>query len=227
MQTLLIVILIILALQSFLVVALLRSHADILKRLHDLENFGEPKHESSQDLEGPVSDITGVSPEEKVVSIAINSFKQVVLLCFLSSGCHTCKFFWNDLSDEIMSDLKVTPLIVTKGPNREDSKLIKALYNSKVRCVMSDDTWSAFKVPTTPYFVLLDITGRKIGEGTAVNIDSLKSFVSQSLRDRRQEKIMQNLNRSAMKDREDLVDQTLRDAGIFKGHPSLSGDKDA
>lgn len=111
---------------AVLVAGLLRSHADILKALHDLgvgvgEPTDEPDHDRRSDVGragapitrpvpvtmGPplpaerdsssVPTIAGVTPAGDALAVAPAGSDRLTLLAFLSSGCRSCAGFWKDL----------------------------------------------------------------------------------------------------------------------------------
>jgi hypothetical protein len=109
---------------AVLVAGLLRSHADILKALHDLGvGVGEPgtAHDhahgpsggTGSDGSGPVRvpltigpplpgersptsapTVVGVTPRGDALAVAVTGGDGLTLLAFLSSGCATCAGFW-------------------------------------------------------------------------------------------------------------------------------------
>jgi hypothetical protein len=115
---------VIVLLLGVLVAGLLRSHADILKALHDLgAGVGDPVRPagdpSGDDVSSPASEdgslrpllmgpplpgernatsaptIAGVSPIGDAVAVAPATGDALTLLAFLSSGCGTCGAFWS------------------------------------------------------------------------------------------------------------------------------------
>ena len=124
MIALAIVLSIVVLLLSVLVAGLLRSHADILKALHDLgAGVGEPTGSDPHDQssaraagpQGPISvpltmgpplpgerssisapTIAGVTPSGDALAVAPSGSDQLTLLAFLSSGCASCAGFWKD-----------------------------------------------------------------------------------------------------------------------------------
>src|SRR5205807_2121455 len=80
---------------GLLVAGLLRSHAEILRALHDLgvgvgDEGGEvgvatPVTRGAADADG--HDVVGVSPDEQTVTVGVVGARQPTLLAFLSSGC--------------------------------------------------------------------------------------------------------------------------------------------
>lgn len=114
-----------LAALALLVVGLLRSHAEILKRLHDLGAGVEPGAESRPDalsrpassprpgspgypvmpqVPGPpdreefvrAADVVGLGARgQETVSVRITGVEHDTIVAFLSSGCLTCQRFWD------------------------------------------------------------------------------------------------------------------------------------
>ncbi len=109
-----------------LVAGLLRSHADILKALHDLgagvgdpsaSPVGEHGHQSGVDhaaravavpfTMGPAlpgerdsasaPTISGVTPDGDALAMTLTGHDTLTLVAFLSSGCTTCAAFWEAL----------------------------------------------------------------------------------------------------------------------------------
>src|ERR1700723_2124129 len=144
MLAVVIVLIVVVALLATLTTGLLRSHADIIKALHDLGvGVGDPSAEGLA-LRTPVDvpvdlrarmgpplpsgrssasapDLSGVDPfgDPLVVSMAASD---LTLVAFLSSGCSTCGMFWSALGDP--RQLALLPpglrtVIVTRGPEME------------------------------------------------------------------------------------------------------------
>src|ERR1700755_3213847 len=95
---------VVLALLGLLVAGLLRSHAEILRALHQLgvnldparddagltTTVGAPVVRSAEVPKRPsrsAVDVVGTTPDHDAVSIAIVGAKHLTLLAFLSSGC--------------------------------------------------------------------------------------------------------------------------------------------
>ena len=74
-------------------------------------------------------------------------------------------------------------VIVTKGPESESPSRVRELAPSRVPLLMSDEVWQVFKVPMTPYFMLVDGTGMVIGEGAAASWKHLLGLLRQSAED--------------------------------------------
>jgi hypothetical protein len=123
MLTLVILEAVVLALLGVLVVGLLRSHAEILRRLHELgAGVYEPDGQEAGADEGVTSavtlsdrppirtrdgvaeprvaatssghDVAGVTPGGNAKAVGVVGAEHSTLLAFLSSGCGTCGDFW-------------------------------------------------------------------------------------------------------------------------------------
>jgi hypothetical protein len=169
-----------------LVAGLLRSHADILKALHDLGvGVGEPTDERDNDRRsdvgragaaarpapvtmGPplpaerdsssVPTIAGVTPAGDALAVAPARSDRLTLLAFLSSGCASCAGFWKDLGapEDLGLPSGTRLVVVTKGPDREIPAEVAAIAPPGLSVVMSSDAWSDYEVPGAPFFVLVD-----------------------------------------------------------------------
>jgi hypothetical protein len=190
---------------AVLVAGLLRSHADILRSLHDLgAGVGDPTGASLHDhgaqtqaqpvpvplhmgppLPGErnassAPDLVGVSPEGDAVAIGVTGVDRLTLLAFLSSGCVTCADFWASLQDPVSSgfpaDLRV--VAVTKGPEFEIPSEVARRAGGRIVVVMSTESWGDYEVPGSPFFVLIDgRAGRRVGEGVANRADQIADMV--------------------------------------------------
>ncbi|HVR77969.1 MAG TPA: hypothetical protein VMS99_06200 [Acidimicrobiia bacterium] len=203
-----------------LVAGLLKSHAEILRRLDrlgatagDEEPTGQPR--TSGLGRAPSNDISGVDPNGSPVSVSLERRSGETLLAFLSTGCASCQVFWEEFASR--SDLPARPIIVTKGPAAESPAKVGQLAPSQVRVVMSDDAWDAFRVPLTPYFMLVDGDGNIIGEGSATNTDRLLGLFRESALDT-------NPERMNTRNRERFTDERLSRSGVEPGDPSLYED---
>ena len=218
---------------GILVAGLLRSHADILRSLHDLGvGVGDPATEAPS-AGGPVTmsppsghptfdaapapDIAGLTPTGDARSVAVTNGDRRTLLAFLSSGCATCAGFWRDLQTSGRPELKgARVVIVTKGPDMEVSSEVRTLTTGNVPVVMSTEAWTDYQVPASPFFVLVDgATRRRIGHGVAANAAQLADLVKRAGQDTAQNA---HLNGPA---REAANDAVLMAAGIPPGHQSL------
>ena len=190
-----------------LVVGLLRSHADILRALHDLgAGVGDPasapaRGSTAAGVPVPITmgptlpaqrssssahDVTGVSPGGDAVAVAVVGVAHRTLLAFLSSGCTTCQHFWRALAEggarTLGADVRL--VVVTKGADLEIPSEVAAKGCTGVPVVMSSEAWSDYEVPGSPFFVLVDgPAGRRIGEGVANHLDQVADLVRRAMGD--------------------------------------------
>jgi len=177
---------IVLALLGVLVVGLLRSHAEILRRLHDLgagvfddeedtaaqgvtstvemserpsirTREGVPEPRTSAVTEG--HDVSGVTPSGNAKAIGVVGAEHSTLLAFLSSGCGTCGDFWRAFSvgeADSLPGRDTRLVVVTKGPDEESVSAVRELAAGATVTVMSSDAFEDYGVPVSPYFILVD-----------------------------------------------------------------------
>jgi hypothetical protein len=217
---------------GILVTGLLRSHADILRSLHELGvgvgdpvagmrgdavpvDMGRPaRHEGS----AAAPDIAGLTPSGDARAVAITNSDRRTLLAFLSSGCATCAGFWRDIQAPGRLELgEVRIVIVTKSPDMEISAEVRSLSTGRVPVVMSTEAWTDYQVPASPFFVLVDgTTGQRIGHGVAANAAQLTDLVKRAGQD-----ISAHDTHLDGPAREAANDALLVSAGITPGHHSL------
>jgi hypothetical protein len=237
---------VVIALLALLVAGLLRSHAEILRALHDLgvdldpataagagTRVGSPTVRSRSVPSRPQRqgvDIGGETPDHDAVSIAIVGAKHLTLLAFLTSSCSTCLEFWDAFAagePDVPGDARL--VLVTKGSDAESPGSVRKLAPGiTVPLVMSSDAWDAYDVPVAPFFVLIDgVSGTVLGEGAASNWTQVMSMLQQSLEDaglvdgkgRRKAGSSVKFRSDAV--REERADRDLMAAGIRPGDPSL------
>jgi hypothetical protein len=207
-----------------LVVGLLRSHAEVLRKLHQLGAGLDPDATPggvTTPLPAPVRrsaatgfDVAGATPADEAVRIGVVGARQSTVLAFLSSGCLTCGSFWDTFAgpDRLGVPGGARLVVVTKGPEIESPSRIRELAPRAFPVVMSTEAWQEYQVPHTPYFVYVDgPTGRIIGEGSAQTWDQVVSLWSQALAD----------DASLAAGGEARADRELLEAGIHPGHESL------
>lgn len=223
---------------SFLVAGLLRSHATILRRLHELgagvegpvargpveptESAPTPVNELPQPpavAEGrPAADVVGVGPRGQAQAIRVAGTSHDTVLAFLSSGCATCHAYWPELGDtELPGDTRL--VVVTKGEDAESPVAIRDVAPGGVTVVMSSDAWRDYEVPGSPYVVHVDgPSGRVRGEGTGPSWTQVRRMLLQGADD-----LAAKRTGKAAADarREREADEVLLSAGIEPGDPSL------
>jgi len=188
---------------GLLVAGLLRSHAEILRQLHALGVGREAPAPAASGLGTPAPRLDGVAPDGEAVSIALDRPGERTLLLFLSSGCGTCAGWWDALRTGAHRDQPWRTVAVARGADEESPSLLQGLAPPDVAVVMSSAAWESFRVPGSPYAVMVDgASGRVTGEGVARSWAQLASLVGASVGDLG-------------------ADAALFAAGIGPGHPSL------
>ena len=232
------------ALLSVLVVGLLRSHAEILRELHALrEGDPGPVGEHRRGVRPGVAlprgsgsvatgaDLVGIDPAGDAVKVTVSGTDQATLLLFLTSGCLTCRVFWDVLADPATMGLRpsIRAVAVTKGPDEESLTSLAALAGPHVTTVLTSEAWDAYGVPVAPYAILVDPSGRVIGEGAAATWTQLRELMHQALDDaavgndeelRRRVEALRRRG-GATGDRDAQTDAILLAAGIGPDDPSL------
>jgi len=192
----------VLALLSVVVVALLRSHAEILRRLPEPEaDIAERSHEEPIVLsDGPrlpahlpsprrrateAHDISGTTPDGDavVVSMAVGSN---TVLAFLSTGCLTCRTLWDGLQPAVRTPLpgEARVVVVVKDPAFESPSKLRELAPPDVPVVQSSRAWEDFGIDMSPYFCFVDgATGEVRSEGAAMTWEQVASLLRDALLD--------------------------------------------
>lgn len=213
-----------------LVAGLLRSHAEILKALHELG----AGLELDRAVDGPVPlPLGGVVPPRAADSSVPDSLAPdslagstldgeavayslrggATLLAFLSSGCTTCQAFWSAFAagpPEVPAAARL--LIVVRDLDEESESALRDRRPAQVPVVVSTLGWDALGVPGSPYFMLIR-DGRVVGEGSGSSWPQVATLLSQASTD------AQLRGNGAVRESRD--DSLLRAAGIEPGHPSL------
>ena len=238
---------VVVAVLALLVVGLLRSHAEILRALHELgigedgtaahRHGGTPSFQVRPGVSLPrgegasddVDDLVGVDPWGDPTSIAVAGASHRTLLVFLSSGCLTCQGFWEAFADPSTLGLRadVRPVIVVKDAAQESIGRVQELAPAAVPVVSTSAAWEAYAIPVAPYFVLVDgPTERVLGEGAAATWDQVRNLLDQALDDLAAVETTpwQRGKRASAVRLDELAEAELRRAGITPGHPSLYGD---
>ncbi len=182
---------VVVAVLALLVAGLLRSHAVMLRRLHEAgvpELDGQdrslplvpPDQQTPRPNDAPAGrtpgDLTGVTPGGDPVVIAVAGRRHDTSLLFLSSDCLTCQPFWEAVGDGRAATLATSAhrlVVVTRGPESELAATIDQ-RPADVPVIMSSTAWEAYEVPGSPYFVHVDgPTGRVRGEGTSASWEAM------------------------------------------------------
>ncbi|CAN5911345.1 hypothetical protein BH23ACT2_BH23ACT2_25910 [soil metagenome] len=239
------------AVLALLVVGLLRSHAEILKRLHELgagvdssavpTSPGDgprpgrdfqvmPQMPSPPDREafGGVADLAGLGPGAgEALTVRITGVEHDTIVAFLSSGCLTCQKFWDAFRKPRKLGLPsgTRLVVVTKGPDAESPSAVAELAPPSIPTVMSSEAFTDYDVPGSPYFVQVHgPTGKVRGEGTGPDWDQVSSLLRQAGGDAELTDALagsQVAKPDADADRESRIDRELYSAGVAPGDVSL------
>lgn len=174
------------AVLALLVVGLLRSHATILRALHDAgidldpdadphqqpPADGEPRIRTRAGVPGPAgasgrraTDLVGVTAAGGTRTVSVTA-GQPTLLAFLTTGCSTCAGFWQAFA-EVGADgtdpgarlglpAGLRIVVVTKGPELESPAEVASLAPAGVLTLQSSQAWEDYRIPVAPYFALVD-----------------------------------------------------------------------
>jgi hypothetical protein len=231
---------VVVALLALLVVGLLRSHAAILRQLHeaglgldDLEPasgsgvgsvpLAPPEVRTRPGVPQPGSgargavDVVGTSVRGSTVSVSASAGP--TLLAFLTTGCTTCQGFWRDLAGGADLPAGMRLAIVTKGDEAEDGRAVAALAPAGVTTLRSSAAWADYAVPASPYFVLVD-GGQVIGEGAALTWQQVRDLLERAAPQLRS-KPAGDRRRWGHLGRLQDTDAELLAAGLRPGDPSL------
>lgn len=229
MTALVVALTVVVALLAILVVGMLRSHAEILRKLHDIgagdrsdtpfkvaEGVTEPRVTGSAAF-----DIVGTTPTGGATAIRVKTKGAATLLAFMSTSCSTCENFWPRFQDrtslESLGSIRL--VIVTKGAADEMPAEVARLGPEGIPLAMSSQAWLDYQVPGSPYFVMVDgTTGLVSGEGSAGDWDKLLDLMGIAEGDT---PVHEHGQSDA--DRAERIDQELADAGILPGDPQLYG----
>ena len=224
---------VVLVLLAVLVAGLLRSHAEILRRLHTLGAGFETDVSDAAPVAlrprgdvprtaglGPAHDLAGAGLRDDAMHVPIVDVGHRTLLAFLSSGCLTCHTFWDAFGDadalRLPDDVRI--VVVTKDAREESISTLRDLAPPDLPVVLSSDAWETYSVPGSPYFVLVDgASGSVRGEGTGATWPQVFSLITQATND------------AAIALGDDLatdlrIDQELLAHGIRPGDASLYPD---
>jgi hypothetical protein len=191
---------VLLVLLVVLVAALLRSHAEILRRLGPEDGAPRlPAPPAGLRAASEAPELTGATPAGDAVKLALDGTP--TLLAFLSSGCTSCAGFWQTLGERPLP-AGLQAIIVARGPDREQRSKLRALAPPDVPVVMSSPAWEDYAVPGSPYFVLVQ-GGQIRGEGIATTWAGLTSLLGDAVEEQHG------------------LDERLAAAGIGPDHPNL------
>ena len=213
-ETLLVIVLLV------LVAGLLRSHAEILRRL------GPPAEDDAPSAAVPrppdrapadvAPDVAGATLDGDAVKLSLAPGGPSTLLAFLGSGCESCGALWKALGEEPEVPGGARVIVVTKDTSHESPSRLGAPAPDGVPLVMSSAAWADYRVPGSPYFILVDgPSGLVRGEGAATGWDQIASLIRDAQHDAAGGGARNSSGRAAR------AEQALSSAGIGPGHESL------
>lgn len=179
---------VVVVLLSFVVAGLLRSHADILRRLHELEGAGGTSSPRDRADPGPAGgaaahDVSGVAPDGTSLALRVAGVRHDSVLLFLSTRCVDCEPFWDALAVRERTPLPddARLLVVAQGPDVEDPDAVARLASSHATVVLSSDAWTDYDVPGSPFVVHVDgPSGTIRGRGSHASWDDLARMLRQA-----------------------------------------------
>lgn len=213
---------------GLLVAGLLRSHAEILRALHDLGAGADASVTAAPPVaaaratstNASAHDIVGVDLFGAAAAVGVVGARHDTLLAFLSTGCSTCEPFWSAFRDGV--DLGGQARLVVVVQDEESEARLRQLAGT-AEVVASNAAWEAYDVPGSPHFVYVDgPSGRVTGEGTGPDWPSVRNLLMQANADR----AARATTNVEWHDNPTRIDAELAQAGIVAGHPSLAAAPD-
>jgi hypothetical protein len=191
-----------------LVLGLLRSHALILKALHELGAGLELEREAGTGVTtattggkpGPVPveleagvvqatrkdsatahDIIGTDLDRAEQRVTVSAPGTRTLLAFLTSGCSVCQTFWDEFRGQVDIPGDGELRIIAKGPAEESVSGLRSLAGDRT-VVQSSGAWVDYDIPGSPYFVYVE-SGVVTGEGSATTWAQVRDLMAQGVAD--------------------------------------------
>jgi hypothetical protein len=196
---------------AVLVLGLLRSHALILKALHELGAGLELEKEAGTgvttattggravrpqpvpvELESGVvqatrkdsttaHDVVGTDLERVEQQVTVTTPGSRTLLAFLSSGCSVCQTFWDEFRGPVDVPGDGELRIITKGPAEESPSSLRSLAGDR-DVVQSSGAWVDYDIPGSAYFGYVE-GGVVTGEGSATTWAQVRDLMAQGVTD--------------------------------------------
>ena len=196
------------ALLGVLVLGLLRSHALILKALHELGAGLELEKDAGTGVTtattggkpGPVPvelengvipatrkdsttahDIIGTDLDRVEQRVTVTTAGSRTLLAFLTSGCSVCQTFWDEFQGSVDVPGDGDLRIVAKGAAEESISTLRTLAGDR-DVIQSSGAWVDYDIPGSPYFVYVE-GGGVTGEGSATTWAQVRDLMAQGVAD--------------------------------------------
>ena len=191
-----------------LVLGLLRSHALILKALHELGAGLQLEKEAGTGVTtattggkpGPVPveletgvvqatrkdsatahDIVGTDLDRAEQRVTVRTPGSRTLLAFLTSGCSVCQTFWDEFQGPVDVPGDGDLRIIAKGSAEESISSLRTLAGDR-DVVQSSGAWVDYDIPGSPYFVYVE-GGVVTGEGSATTWAQVRDLMAQGVAD--------------------------------------------
>jgi hypothetical protein len=191
-----------------LVLGLLRSHALILKALHELGAGLELERDAGTGVTtattggkpGPVPveletgvvqatrkdsatahDIIGTDLHRLEQRVSVTTPGSRTLLAFLTSGCSVCQTFWDEFQGPVDVPGDGELRIIAKGSAEESISTLRTLAGDR-DVVQSSGAWVDYDIPGSPYFVYVE-GGVVTGEGSATTWVQVRDLMAQGVAD--------------------------------------------
>src|SRR6478672_4051888 len=191
-----------------LVLGLLRSHALILKALHELGAGLELEKEAGTGVTlatsggkpGPVPvelesgvvqatrkdsttahDILGTDLDRVEQRVTVTTPGTRTLLAFLTSGCSVCQTFWDEFRGPVDVPGDGALHVIAKGSAEESISSLRTLAGDR-DVVQSSGAWVDYDIPGSPYFVYVE-GGVVTGEGSATTWAQVRDLMAQGVAD--------------------------------------------
>lgn len=239
---------VVVAVFSVFVLGLLRSFADIVRRLAQVERALRASQDGETSSTMPdgvlplatsvssavLSDIRGYTTTLEPITIELAEVStSYLLLAFLSTSCFSCLDIWRDVIAEGEGAAVVTAspgqaaTLVILLKDRETENLGKAhalAKDTKVPVLFAGELWDALDVAGSPYFALVDMSTRRLaGAGSARSWGQLKSLATDAMLEI--SLLAERPPPSSSRGYRSIIereDEELMRAGIHPGHPSLT-----
>ena len=192
-----------------LVLGLLRSHALILKALHELgaglelEKRGrhrrharrppgaspDPCRSSSSRASSrrpartrpPPTTSSAPTSTASSSTVTVTTPGTRTLLAFLTSGCSVCQTFWDEFQGPVDVPGDGALRSSPRGPAEESISSLRALAGDR-DVVQSSGAWVDYDIPGSPYFVYVE-GGVVTGEGSATTWAQVRDLMAQGVAD--------------------------------------------
>lgn len=234
------VLVVVVVLLSVLVAGLLRSHAVILRRLHELgagvdRDPGAPVSVVRPRTDGTVpaprdvdvqgrhaTDLSGTDPRGGALAVRVTGVEHDTVLVFLSTGCSTCAGFWDELATPSLPP-GTRLVLVAQDAGEESPAEVLARTPAGVTVVLSSAAWRDLEVPGSPFVVHVHgPSGRILGEGTGPSWERVRTMILRVDDDA----ALGGRKAAADQRREQELDRLLLESGIVPGDPSLYGEQE-